>query len=184
MGTLFYIAGASGAGKDTLINYCRSQINGMLPVIFAHRYITRPANAGGENHVHLSEDEFKLRLKHRLFAMHWVSHGLYYGIGVEIDLWLKSGFNVVINGSREYLPLALEQYPSLKPILIEASAETIKKRLLKRGREDSESIAERIDRRQQININSALFTSIHNNGLLEDAGNELLATLLQTENAL
>ncbi len=184
MGTLFYIAGASGAGKDTLISYCRNQINGTLPVIFAHRYITRPANAGGENHVHLSEDEFKLRLRNNLFAMHWVSHGLYYGVGIEIDLWLSLGLNVVINGSREYLPTALEKYPSLRPILIEATAETIKERLLKRGRENSESIAERIGRSAQINTNSTLFTSIHNDGLLEDAGNELLTTLLQTESIL
>jgi len=184
MGTLFYIAGASGAGKDTLINYCRNQIDGMLPVIFAHRYITRPANAGGENHVSLSEDEFKLRLKHKLFAMHWVSHGLYYGIGIEIDLWLKNGFNVVINGSREYVPSAMEKYPGIKPILIEATPETIKARLLKRGREDSESINERINRSKLIDTHSNLFIIIHNDGLLEDAGNELLAALLQTESIL
>ena len=55
MGTLFYVVGASGAGKDSLLAYARAALGGGTPVFFAHRYITRPAEAGGENHVALSK---------------------------------------------------------------------------------------------------------------------------------
>jgi ribose 1,5-bisphosphokinase len=43
---LFYVIGASGAGKDTLLRYARVRVGGSGGVVFAHRYITRPAAAG------------------------------------------------------------------------------------------------------------------------------------------
>jgi ribose 1,5-bisphosphokinase len=178
MSNLFYIIGASGAGKDSLINHCRSQVNGALPIVFTHRYITRPANAGGENHVSLSNEEFQLRLQHGLFALHWESHGLYYGIGIEINTWLQAGLAVVINGSREYLNAAVERYPSIQPILIEADAELIKARLNGRGRESDESIGERIARNQQLSLKDTGIIRIQNNGAIDDAANELFNLIL------
>lgn len=177
MSKLFYIVGPSGAGKDSLIEYCREQLNGVLPVIFTHRYITRPAKTGSENHVSLSTEEFKLRIKHELFALYWESHGLYYGIGIEINSWLEKGFSVVINGSREYLPVALEKYPDLQPILIEADSEIIKSRLNNRGREDEKSIAERIARNEEFSLSALQIHRIQNNGTIAAAASELLNTI-------
>ena len=111
MSTLFYVIGASGAGKDTLMNYARSTINGAEPVIFANRYITRPPFTGNENHIHLSREEFEARINANLFALYWESHEQYYGIGTEINGWMECGFNVVVNGSRQYLPVAQQRYP-------------------------------------------------------------------------
>ena len=183
MNKLFYIIGASGAGKDSLIDYCRKQTSGLLPIIFAHRYITRPAHAGNENHISLSENEFKLRLQHGLFTLHWESHGLHYGIGIEIDMWLQKGFTVVINGSREYLDTAMGKYPAMQPILIEADADIIRERLSNRGREDDESIAERISRNEQLSLSDTTITRIQNNASLTDAANELLNILLTVKGA-
>ncbi len=53
-GRLFYVVGASGAGKDSLIEYARNALGSRDAVVFAHRYITRPPTARGENHVALS----------------------------------------------------------------------------------------------------------------------------------
>ncbi len=61
MAQLFYIIGASGVGKDSLMNYARQRINGSLPIVFAHRYITRAAKEGNENHVYVSPEEFRSR---------------------------------------------------------------------------------------------------------------------------
>ena len=71
MGTLFYVVGASGAGKDSLLAYARAALGGGAPVFFAHRYITRPAEAGGENHVALSKAEFAQMQALDLFALSW-----------------------------------------------------------------------------------------------------------------
>lgn len=181
MSTLFYVIGASGSGKDTLMNYARQQINGSENVLFAHRYITRPPFAGNENHISLSNQEFELRRDANLFALNWGSHNKYYGIGREIDSWMQSGFNVVVNGSREYLPVARQLYPDLKVILITASSETIARRLMSRGREDAAEIQTRIARTAQINTTIDNCIKIQNDNEVEDAGNKLVNIISVTE---
>ncbi|WP_245601050.1 nucleoside/nucleotide kinase family protein [Marinobacterium jannaschii] len=46
-GTLFYLVGASGAGKDSLLEGVRQRLRPEHYCYVAHRYITRPAAAGG-----------------------------------------------------------------------------------------------------------------------------------------
>ena len=157
-----------------MINYARTKINGSDPVIFAHRYITRPAYAGNENHVCLSNKEFQLRMKAGLFALHWESHGNFYGIGCEINRWLENGFNVVVNGSRQYLPIAQQMYPDIEVILIIASHEIINQRLSNRGREDAGEIEKRIARTLEISTDLENCIKIQNDSAVEDAGDELV----------
>lgn len=145
-GALFYVIGPSGSGKDSLLRYGRERLAGDPGVVFAHRYITRPVELHGENHVALSETEFDARLKAGLFAMHWNSHGLRYGIGREINFWLAKGCNVVMNGSREYLPEARDLYANLIAVLVTVSPEVLAARLRARGRETEDQISQRIAR--------------------------------------
>ncbi|SEN60270.1 ribose 1,5-bisphosphokinase [Mucilaginibacter gossypiicola] len=184
MSKLFYIIGASGAGKDTLMNYARKQINGSENVVFAHRYITRPPFSGNENHISLTNEEFALRSKAGMFALSWGSHDKYYGIGQEINNWLNKGFNVVVNGSREYLLIAQRLYPDLKVVLITASPEIIASRLAVRGREDAEEIGKRIARTAELNTNLENCIEIQNNGTVEHAGNQLVSLISITEKQL
>ncbi|PWK78399.1 ribose 1,5-bisphosphokinase [Mucilaginibacter oryzae] len=174
MSKLFYVIGPSGAGKDTLMNYARKQINGSENVMFAHRYITRPPFAGSENHVSLSNEEFELMKKAGMFALQWGSHGKYYGIGQEINSWLNKGFNVVVNGSREYLPVARQLYPDLFVVLITAGAEVLIKRLAGRGRETPDEIAARIARTAELGENMENCFIIQNDGEIEEAGSKLV----------
>jgi ribose 1,5-bisphosphokinase len=174
MSKLFYVIGASGAGKDTLINYARTHINGSENVIFTHRYITRPPFTGNENHISLTKEEFQQRIKANLFALYWESHGNFYGIGQEINTWMANGFNVVVNGSRQYLPVARQIYPDLDVILVTASDETINQRLASRGREDAGEIEKRIARTAEISADLANCIKLQNNGTVEDAGNEFV----------
>jgi ribose 1,5-bisphosphokinase len=175
MAQLIYIVGASGVGKDSLMHYARQRLNGSAPVLFAHRYITRQVTGTNENHIALTPEEFQLRKAGSLFALDWESHGLYYGIGREINDWMISGFHVVVNGSRQYLPTARERYPQLVAIVIEADREIILQRLQNRGREDAGDITNRIKR--QPPLDKAGLISISNNGLLEEAGETLVSTL-------
>ena len=158
-GTLVYIMGPSGSGKDSLIAYARRSMNAsyaltwntfaharrdLRPVLFARRYITRPATAGGERHTALTQEEFRLFEAQGCFSLSWKSHGLRYGIGSEIDLSLAEGAVVVVSGSREYLPEAMKRYPELIPVLISAQPDVLRGRLEKRGRESSAEIGERL----------------------------------------
>ena len=145
-GRLYYIVGPSGAGKDTLLRLARESIGGSLGLVFAHRYITRPHQDASENHVALTEAEFDLRAHKGCFAMQWASHGYRYAVGIEIHDWLSRGICVMVSGSREYLPHALQIYPDLRLIWVSAPAVLLRERLHTRGREEGDAIAARLAR--------------------------------------
>jgi ribose 1,5-bisphosphokinase len=176
---LYYVIGASGSGKDSLIGWARAQLAGHPGIVFAHRYITRPAAAGGENHIALTEAEFDARLAGGLFAMHWASHGLRYGIGKEINLWLAKGLTVVLNGSRAYLGGAAAIYRELIPVHIDVSPEILRQRLLARGRETPAQVEQRIERTDVlISTDHPNSVRLRNDANLETAGRAFVNLLL------
>lgn len=169
MSRLVYLMGPSGAGKDSLLDAVRQAAVPRLLV--AHRYITRPAGATGENHIALSRAEFMLRRDNGLFALYWQAHECQYAIGVEIDLWLTRGFNVVVNGSRNYLPRAQARYGHyLVPLCLTVSPSVLRQRLMARGRESPAQIEERLQRAEVAQRQLPRdCLCIDNNGLLENA---------------
>lgn len=179
MAKLFYVIGASGSGKDSLIQYVRQTMQQDTRVVFAHRYITRRADAGGENHVALTEQEFYTRQAMGCFAMHWYSHNTWYGIGIEINQWLAKGISVVVNGSRAYLERATEKYSELCPVLISAQTDIIRRRLELRGRENMQQINQRLE--QAIKLDKRVLhpdlIRIENNTSLDEAGRRLIDTI-------
>ena len=145
MGRLIWLMGPSGSGKDSLLSALWQREHPQLLV--AHRYITRAANAGSENHIALSEQEFFTRAGQNLLALSWHANGYYYGIGIEIDLWLHAGFDVLVNGSRAHLAQARARYASaLLPVCLQVSPEVLRSRLQSRGRESEKEIAQRLAR--------------------------------------
>lgn len=179
-GRLIYVVGPSGSGKDSLLAYVRRHVPRQAPIAFAHRYITRPVRPNDENHVALSKSEFALRVRHGCMAMHWASHDHRYGIGIEVDRWLARGLDVIVSGSREYLPHALARYPELALVLVTAPIEVLRGRLEARGRETAESIAARLARAVAYSVPACSpEIELLNNGPIERAGDELVAYLLK-----
>ncbi|MFI4999086.1 MAG: phosphonate metabolism protein/1,5-bisphosphokinase (PRPP-forming) PhnN [Reyranellales bacterium] len=176
---LVYVMGPSGAGKDSVLGRARALLPVEAPVVFAHRYITRPADMGGENHVAVSRAEFALRRAHGLFAFHWQAHGNDYGIGREIYAWRKTGLTVVISGSREHFQKDGGDDPDTYPVVITASPERLAERLASRGREDPAEAARRLERSDVYDIVDPRLTMIVNDGAL-DAAAEAFVTLLAT----
>lgn len=181
MANLFYVIGASGVGKDALLNYARQQMPPQTQVMFAHRYITRPMTAAGENHVALSYQEFMTRIQHGCFAMHWYSHKTWYGVGVEIEHWLAADLDVVMNGSRDFLAQAAQAYPNLVPVQIYANEATLRQRLTARGREQGGAIEARLSlaRIRDQQLSHPKLVRIANEGELADAGNQLVSLINQ-----
>jgi len=191
-GTLVYVMGPSGSGKDSLMAYARRKMNtayaltwnastyarqGLRPVMFIRRHITRPASAGGERHTPLTREAFQSRRKQGQFAMAWESHGLCYGIDRELDVHLAEGVVAVVNGSREYLPEAMKKYPELVPVLISVVPEVLRERLAKRGRESSTGIGERLLRATMPMPEVPGIIRLDNSDALEKAG-DVFAGLL------
>lgn len=147
-GGLFYVMGPSGSGKDSLLRALRERLGHSDRIVIAHRYITREADAN-EASVALSADEFHRREALGCMALHWHSHGLHYGIGIEIETWLAQGLRVIINGSREYLHQAVKRYPALCAVHVRVRPEVLGARLRQRGRESEAAIAARLARATQ-----------------------------------
>jgi ribose 1,5-bisphosphokinase len=176
---LFYLMGASGSGKDTLLRCVRTRMAPEAPIRFARRYVTRPSGQDGENHIGVTEIEFESLLRNGRFAMHWTSHGLRYGIGIEISRWLEDGFDVVVNGSRRYFSEAARMYPNIIPVSISVSEKLLRERLRQRGRESAAEIEERLVRARAVSgpVQHPRLITIDNNGPLEEACRKLIAVL-------
>lgn len=180
-GVLLYVIGASGSGKDSLMRYAREALAKNSNTVFAHRYITRPHDAGGENHVALSEVEFEARASRKLFSLHWHSHGMRYGIGCELNHWLAKGLTVILNGSRAYLHEASRNYPELIPVLIEVSSDTLRSRLHARGRETAEDIESRLLRAKELErLQHPKMLRFSNDSALHETGPEFVE-LIRTQ---
>lgn len=167
--------GPSGAGKDTLLAYARARVDPSR-VMFAHRYITRPATDSSENHIALSADEFEARRTAGLFALSWRSHGFAYAIGAEIDLWRANGALVVVSGARTAWPDARRRYPNLRGIVVDAPVAVRAARLAARARENAAAISERLQSEVTI-IESDAVQRLDNIGSLQCAGDELVKFL-------
>jgi len=171
---VFYLMGASGAGKDALMRRCRGLLTEADRCFVAHRYITREPETAGENHIWLSAAEFDKRLKLGAFAMHWAAHGHRYAIGAEIDHWLDCGISVLVNGSRAFLPEARARYHHrLVAVLVSVDAAALRARLQQRGRETATEIEQRVTRAADL-LPAGPLVQVDNSGALEQAATALL----------
>lgn len=176
-GSLVYVMGPSGAGKDSVLARARERLPADAPIAFAHRYITRRADAGGENHVALSPAEFAARRDRGLFAFHWQAHGNAYGIGIEIEDWRAQGLTVVVSGSREHYEQVADRDTDVLPVLVTADRATLRERLAARGREDAVATARRLARSEALIINDPRLVTIVNDGALDDAAEAFVRVL-------
>ena len=139
------VVGPSGAGKDTLMDGARAALAGDARCVFARRVITRPADAGGEDHLPATAADFARMREQGDFALWWNAHGLSYGIPARIAAEVGQGRVVVANLSRGVLAEAAARFPLLV-LEITAPLELRAARLAARGRESVEDVARRLSR--------------------------------------
>jgi len=166
-GVLFLVVGPSGVGKDTLLAGARLQ----LPAThhFARRVITRPADAGGEDHMAVDETAFAAMAGAGAFALHWSAHGLRYGILRSDTGRLAEGTHVVANVSRATVAHARIGFPRLRVVHVTASRTTLRERLRQRGRETSDEIESRLVRAAADAPTGADVLTVRNDGTIEEA---------------
>jgi phosphonate metabolism protein PhnN/1,5-bisphosphokinase (PRPP-forming) len=174
-GTLVLVVGPSGAGKDSLIAWCRAHLSGNDAVVFPRRVVTRPADAGAEDHDVASEAKFAAALARGTFALHWRAHGLGYGIPATIAADLAAGKNVVVNVSRAVLDEARSRFPPVRVAVVTAPPEVLADRLRRRNREAVGDIAARLARAAAYAPSGPDVVLIENAGTLEEAGARLAA---------
>ncbi len=165
---LVLVVGPSGAGKDTLLDAARQALANDPRFRFVRRVITRPADAGGETHEAVTEDEFA----RRDYALQWQAHGLRYGIPAEA---IEEGLVVVANASRTIIGEAAGRFP-VRVIEVTAPAGILAARLGTRGRESDADVAARLARSVEVPVHVPVETVV-NNGSLEDGVARFLAAL-------
>ena len=178
-GIFFAVVGASGVGKDTVLENAKDRLKHERNFYFPQRLITRPADAGGEDHQNISNAEFVQRARDDKFSLWWSAHELHYALPDDVFDALRIGHNVVANISRNTVQEAANKFNKIEVIEITASSEKINQRLMSRGRENEAEIMVRqlreiaLDWSGDLNVNS-----ISNNGSISEAVDKFIQTLL------
>lgn len=175
-GTLFLVVGPSGVGKDTLLHGAREALEGRW-FRFPQRVITRPADAGGENHKPATDASFEDMVSNDAFLHYWKAHGLRYGIPRDIIGDLEAGVNVVVNTSRMEVEAFQRKAPRTVVICINAAKDVIAARLRVRGRETEDEINRRLERtvEQSAHIESAV--EIFNDTTVQEGTEKLVEVI-------
>jgi len=173
-GRLYFIVGPSGAGKDTLLHWVKENLPANAPLEFARRAITRPAH-GSEVHEVLNQEAYWQAAAAGHFCMQWQANDLCYGIRRNVEAKLKCGQDVVVNGSREYLPQLRQRFPDARIVWIMADPEQIRQRMEKRQRESGAALLNRLDRGIKFAVpDDQDIICIDNSGPIHVAGQKLL----------
>ncbi|MFZ1681384.1 MAG: phosphonate metabolism protein/1,5-bisphosphokinase (PRPP-forming) PhnN [Rhizobiaceae bacterium] len=172
-GRLFVLVGPSGSGKDSLIAWLKAAMPDRHPLRFVRRTITRPADAGGEDHQAMSPDDFEIARESGRFCLTWQAHGLSYGIPADLRDHVGNGGVALMNGSRHALDELFAAFPDASVLSIHVEPAELARRLAGRGREDAEAIAARL-RRQDGGLGGwPVHAVIDNSGPLHVAGQRL-----------
>ncbi|WP_169566297.1 phosphonate metabolism protein/1,5-bisphosphokinase (PRPP-forming) PhnN [Sneathiella limimaris] len=169
---LMLVVGPSGVGKDSILDGTRTALIGNEHVLFPRRFITRPGNAGGENHIPISVEEFQTKLGKGEFCLSWQAHGLSYGIPDKVSD-LSRTRTVIVNGSRSVLDEARGKFKNLIIVQVTANEQSLRARLRQRGREAEADIEKRIERNKAFALKGSDIVTIDNSGPLDQAISQL-----------
>lgn len=175
-GVFVAVAGPSGAGKDSLINYARVALAGDQRFVFVKRVVTRPADVS-EDHDSLSPADFRFRADTGAYALWWEANGLHYGLPATVLADLAGGRVAVSNISRDVISRVRERFARSLIIHVTASVDVLSKRLASRGREGESDQLERLSRSLLREQTVEADVRIENNGDLADAGRRFTSIL-------
>jgi hypothetical protein len=114
-GRLFYFVGADGVGGEALLRWVQEHMPADGEIVFAQPAITRPLQAS-ESHEPVDETTFWQLAADGHFAMMWQADGLCYGIRRSIEVDVKTGRDVIVNGAQEYIEPLRRKFPEAQVI--------------------------------------------------------------------
>ena len=176
-GVFVAVAGPSGVGKDTIINYARARLAGRPQFVFVRRIITRQPDAALEDHDTLSAPDFAAAHRRGRFALVWQAHGLDYALPASIDADIAAGRIVVANISRQIIDDLKARYEQFVLVVVSAHRDVIAARLKARGRESDAEIVARLNRIAIEDTVRYEAIRLENSGPPERAGDRFISIL-------
>jgi ribose 1,5-bisphosphokinase len=177
-GRLIAVVGPSGVGKDSLM----TGIHAADPRYhLVRRAITRVQDAGGENHLSMTPEDFALAAARRAFCLSWSAHGLHYGIPAGVLDSVRGGTDCIVNLSRGALADAAQIFSDLVVLHVTASVDVLERRLIRRGRESPMEIEKRLCQASPVLPAALTVIDIRNDGPLQDSVGLALHALRRVE---
>ena len=176
-GVFVAVAGPSGAGKDTIINYARAKLASRNEFVFVRRIITRESDGNTEDHDTLDADQFAAAERAGDFAIVWEAHGLRYALPTSVDTAIAAGRVVIANISRQIIDELQFRYANVALVVVSAHRDVIARRLAARGRETEDQIAARLGRVAVEDTVRFEAIRIENSGPKEQAGERFVSVL-------
>ncbi len=197
-GTLFIVSGPSGAGKTTLINKARGQLEPIgIRLYFSISHTTRKPRGGeteGVNYYFVSREEFLDMVGRGEFLEHAHVHERLYGTSKkEVQDRLNRGEDVILDidyqGARQIASDPDLSARSLNVFIFPPSFEVLEKRLKERGLNTEAEIETRLQKAiDEIDAGKEFYKYIIINDVLDEAVECLKAAIvakkLQTKTAL
>jgi guanylate kinase len=149
-GNLYIVAAPSGGGKTSLVN---ALVNTLDNIEVSISHTTRNMRTGEQDGVHyffIDEATFLQMIAEDAFVEHAKVFDAYYGTSVsQIKTRLQAGIDVVLDIDWQGAAQIRQLFPqSVSIFVLPPSLNTLEMRLLKRGRDDNETIAGRMQRAQ------------------------------------
>lgn len=149
-GTLYIISSPSGAGKSSLLNALLTNHNqaGMMKLSVSHTTrATRPGEEHGVHYHFVQVEEFKELIARGDF-LEWAEvFGNYYGTSrAAIEAHLAQGIDVFLDIDWQGARQIREQMPTKSIFILPPSREELERRLIGRGQDSSEVIADRMEK--------------------------------------
>jgi phosphonate metabolism protein PhnN/1,5-bisphosphokinase (PRPP-forming) len=176
-GCLVLVVGPSGAGKDSILHGARSALSGDARFLFVRREITRPADAGDEDHSPVSWNEFRARAVDGSYALAWEAHGCGYGVPGSALRGMARGQSAIANVSRGIIASAMSRFSPVRVVHVTVPERVLAQRLKGRGREDADQIARRLERAAAFHVDGDDVLTLVNDGSLERSVASFVAML-------
>ncbi len=182
-GKIIIITAPSGSGKTTLVKRLMATNNHLTFSVSACTRNPREGEVDGKDYYFFTEEKFKQLIADDAF-IEWemVYPGKYYGtLKSELDRIWEAGKSPLVDIDVQGALAVMNKYKAISySIFIEApSIEVLRERLLLRGTETPETLAERVDKAEHELMLAPKFDKIVINDNLDLATNELISTVEQ-----